>query len=83
MGSCRTRIFPRLTLRKYVGPVKMRIYAIKIIVYTGFEPIRKTCKQVYMAEKPIYKIHSDEELKLETSVFESFTVANLPYRPCG
>ena len=21
--------------------------------------------------------------KLETSVFESFTVANLPYRPCG
>ena len=24
-------------------------------------------------------IHSDEGLKLETSVFESFTVANLPY----
>ena len=28
-------------------------------------------------------IHSDEGLTLETSVFESFTVANLPYRPCG
>ena len=27
--------------------------------------------------------HSDEGLTLETSVFESFTVANLPYRPCG
>ena len=27
-------------------------------------------------------IHSDEGLTLETSVFESFTVANLPYRPC-
>ena len=25
----------------------------------------------------------DERLTLETSVFESFTVANLPYRPCG
>ena len=28
-------------------------------------------------------IHSDEGLTFETSVFESFTVANLPYRPCG
>ena len=28
-------------------------------------------------------IHSDEGLTLETSVFESFTVANLPYRPRG
>ena len=30
-------------------------------------------------------IHSDEGLTLETSVFESFTLANhdLPYRPCG
>ena len=27
-------------------------------------------------------IHSDEGLTLETSVFESFTVANLPYRRC-
>ena len=28
--------------------------------------------------------HSDEGLKLETSVFcESFTVANLPFPPCG
>ena len=27
--------------------------------------------------------HSDEGLTLETSVFEFFTVANLPYRPCG
>ena len=26
---------------------------------------------------------SDEELKLETSVFESFTVANLSHGPCG
>ena len=30
-----------------------------------------------------FTIHSDEGLTLETSVFESFTVANLPYRPCG
>ena len=28
-------------------------------------------------------IHSDEGITLETSVFESFSVANLPYRPCG
>ena len=28
-------------------------------------------------------IHSDEELKLEKSVFESSTVVNSPYRPCG
>ena len=28
-------------------------------------------------------IHYDEGLTLETSVFESFTVANLPYRACG
>ena len=29
------------------------------------------------------KIHSDEGLTLETSVFEYFTVANSPHRPCG
>ena len=34
-------------------------------------------------ELPPAMIHSDEGLTLETSVFESFTVANLPYRPCG
>ena len=28
-------------------------------------------------------IHCDDRLTLETSVFESFTVAILPYRPCG
>ena len=28
-------------------------------------------------------IHSDEGPTLETSVFESFAVANLPYRPRG
>ena len=28
-------------------------------------------------------IHSYEGLTLETSVFESFTVTNLPYRPCS
>ena len=28
-------------------------------------------------------IHSDEGLTLETLLFESFTMANLPYRPCG
>ena len=28
-------------------------------------------------------IHSDEGLKLETSVLEYFMVADLPYRPCG
>ena len=27
--------------------------------------------------------HSDEGLTSETSVLESFTVANLPYRHCG
>ena len=29
------------------------------------------------------QLQYDEGLKLETSVFESFTVANLPYGPCG
>ena len=33
--------------------------------------------------KLVESIHSDEGLTLETSVFESCTVANLPYRPCG
>ena len=28
-------------------------------------------------------IHSDEGLTPESLVFESFTVANLPHRPCG
>ena len=28
-------------------------------------------------------IRTDELLKLETLVFESFMVANLPYLPCG
>ena len=32
---------------------------------------------------PAIPIHSDEGLTLETSVFESFKVANLPHRPCG
>ena len=33
--------------------------------------------------KLTWTVHSDEGLTLETSVFESLTVANLPYRPCG
>ena len=28
-------------------------------------------------------IDTDEGLTLETSVFKSFMVANLPYQPCG
>ena len=38
---------------------------------------------IHMVFFCVAKIHSDEGLTLETSVFESFTVANLPYRPCG
>ena len=37
----------------------------------------------YSFELGMTRIHSDEGLTLETSVFESFTVANLPYRPRG
>ena len=37
----------------------------------------KQCVKEYF----LFKIHSDEGLTLQTSVFESFTVANLPYRP--
>ena len=43
-----------------------------------------TARQIKTFFKNLKKrIHSDEGLMLETSVFESFTVANLPYRPCG
>ena len=42
-------------------------------------------KQVINFLGPVVRsmVHSDEGLTLETSVFESFTVANLLYRPCG
>ena len=42
-----------------------------------------TCgtKPVSRAGKISPSIHSDEGLTLETSVFEFYTVANLPYRP--
>ena len=43
----------------------------------GVKESSKSCKHL------VRLIHSDEGLKLETSVSESFTVANLPYRPCG
>ena len=36
-----------------------------------------------MNRRKVNRIHSDEGLKLETSVFEYFTVANLPYCLCG
>ena len=41
---------------------------------------RKTFMSFKVRVNPV---HSDEGLTLETSVFESFTVASLPYRPCG
>ena len=47
------------------------------------------CKTLMIFQAILYVIchysliHSDEGLTLETSVFESFTVANIPYRPCG
>ena len=44
--------------------------------------IRQVSKGVFLSTG-IILIHSDEGLTLETSVFESYTVANLPYRPCG
>ena len=45
-------------------------------------PISKVKELLYQSIKSEF-VHSDEGLKLQTSVFESFTVANLPYRPCG
>ena len=33
--------------------------------------------------RSLTSLRSDEGLTLETSVFDSFTVDNLPYRPCG
>ena len=45
-----------------------------------------TCNNKQTTNKSSYLcglIHSDEGLKLETSVLQSFTVANLPSRPCG
>ena len=45
----------------------------------SFESFTKDCKILTL----INVIHSDEGLRLETSAFKCFTVANLPYRPCG
>ena len=44
----------------------------------AFRQSSGSCLQIPSEET----IHTDEGLKLETSVFESFT-ANLPYWPCG
>ena len=44
---------------------------------------RLTPVKFQLLEKTHLWIHSGEGLTLETSVLESFTVANLPYRPCG
>ena len=38
---------------------------------------------IILKRKNHFVIHSDQGLTLETSVFECFTVGNLPYRPCG
>ena len=46
-------------------------------------PERASSASGDLVSKETKLIHSDEGLTLETSVFESFTVANLPYRPCG
>ena len=55
-----------------------------LISYTGemndaFEPIQYETGHNIMVCRETNISHSDEGLKLETSVFESFAVANLPY----
>ena len=42
------------------------------------EPGKKPSEKARTNNK-LNRIHSDEGLKLETTVFEFFTVANLPY----
>ena len=44
------------------------------------DDFRSGCRNVGQCHQQQSLIHSDEGLTLETSVFESFTVANLP---CG
>ena len=43
----------------------------------------QTSARVHQETNIAIRIHSDEGPTLEMSVFESFTVANLPYQPCG
>ena len=43
----------------------------------------ESASKVFNEDTRITLNHSDEGLMLETSVFKSFTVANLPYRTCG
>ena len=58
------------------------VVLLKLLFVTGVETISLHLK-FHLASQLMVSIHSDEGLTLETSVFESFTVANLPYRPCG
>ena len=41
------------------------------------------CRCINSISHYYHLIHSDEGLTLETWVVKSFTVANLPYQPCG
>ena len=57
----------------------MEVYNFSLTSHLDLATFLETRSQLVQADW----IHSDEGLTLETSVFESFTVANLPNRPCG
>ena len=70
------------------GVVLWEIFTFGLQPYYGYtnkevtEFIKKVIRR-YDLTGLLVSYHSDEEFTLETSVFESFTVANLPYGPCG
>ena len=78
MKNTRSQL-PALTLLKQVNKIG-RVSVLSY--YNTLEPMFVQHPIGDLVSKEV-AIHSDEGLTLETSVFESFTVANLPYRPCG
>ena len=70
-------IMKYMAVRKFI-PFFFRLIALRTSYVTCVSYLFR-----HMSLKRMNQIHSDEGLTLETSVFESFTVANLPYRPCG
>ena len=72
-----SRSFP--SLKGYPGKAHKTVARQMFRFFTNF-PSKITLKLHVSAQNVIL---SDEGLKLKTSVLESFTVANLPHRPCG
>ena len=87
-SSSRTDLFRKRSTSFSVGLLRTVCGSVCLLSVLVFKismliPGDESFGKLALRQSESNPIYSYEGLTLETSVFESFTVANLPYRPCG